>query len=65
MYKTSSASGGGYHAEIQTYLDSTQHTITSGMLSQNDLQAWVPAQGIDNDTSTYIFHTDNADAGAK
>jgi hypothetical protein len=64
MYKTSSASGGGYHAEIQTYLDSTQHTITSGMLSQNDLQAWVPAQGIDNDTSTYIFHTDDADAGA-
>jgi len=64
IYKTSSAAPGGYHRELEVYLNDVQQTITSGMLSQNDLQAWAPANLVDGSTSTNAFHTDTADAGA-
>ena len=64
LYKTSSNAGGGYHEEMKVYVDDVEQTLTTSMLSQHSLQAWVPAQLIDNNNSSHGFHTDSANVGS-
>ena len=62
--KTSTENGGGYHSELEVYSSSTKHTITAGMLSEDDVQAWNATQMVDGNQGTNGFHTDSADVGA-
>jgi len=64
IYKTSSATGGGHHRELELHKSGSKVTVTAAMLSQNDVQSWNASQNVDNDTGTIGFHTDSADAGA-
>jgi hypothetical protein len=58
-----SLTSGVYSGVVQPTTYSTL-TLTEGNLSQDDLSAWEPDQGIDDDTDTWMFHTDTADVGA-